>query len=133
MASAYIKSKGAGFENDFQLYGWIQRYLEQYPDGGFFQGKNFVFDHRLHFFWEMLECYCRLLESNYSSRRRCIFCRMLVLIWNSCQDVNSTYACELCQKAGKDVRSVLEMKVHKSVEISEGGGDMLAYCCTIKW
>ena len=23
------------------------RYLEQYPDGGYFDGKNFVFDHRL--------------------------------------------------------------------------------------
>lgn len=29
-----------------QLYGGIQRYLEQFPDGGFFRGKNFVFDHR---------------------------------------------------------------------------------------
>ncbi|CAM8902012.1 unnamed protein product [Rhodiola kirilowii] len=33
MASAYIKSKGAGFENVYQLYGGIQRYLEQFPDG----------------------------------------------------------------------------------------------------
>ncbi|TXG65398.1 hypothetical protein EZV62_006673 [Acer yangbiense] len=47
MASAYVRSKGAGFENVFQLYGGIQRYLEQYPDGGFFKGKNFDFDHRL--------------------------------------------------------------------------------------
>ncbi|KAA0035728.1 rhodanese-like domain-containing protein 6 isoform X2 [Cucumis melo var. makuwa] len=46
MASAYIKSKGSGFQNVFQLYGGIQRYLEQFPDGGFFAGKNFVFDHR---------------------------------------------------------------------------------------
>lgn len=29
-----------------QLSGGIQRYLEQFPDGGFFKGKNFVFDHR---------------------------------------------------------------------------------------
>ena len=29
-----------------QLFGGIQRYLEQFPDGGFFKGKNFVFDHR---------------------------------------------------------------------------------------
>lgn len=32
-----------------QLYGGIQRYLEQFPDGGFFRGKNFVFDHRYGF------------------------------------------------------------------------------------
>ncbi|TKY52317.1 Rhodanese domain-containing protein [Spatholobus suberectus] len=35
MASAYIRSKGAGFENVFQLFGGIQRYLEQFSDGGF--------------------------------------------------------------------------------------------------
>ncbi|KAF9620921.1 hypothetical protein IFM89_015318 [Coptis chinensis] len=46
MASAYIRSKGAGFENVYQLFGGIQRYMEQFPDGGFFKGKNFVFDHR---------------------------------------------------------------------------------------
>lgn len=46
MASAYIRSKGTGFENVFQLYGGIQRYLEQFPDGGFFKGKNFVYDPR---------------------------------------------------------------------------------------
>ena len=32
--------------NLLQLFGGIQRYLEQFPDGGFFKGKNFVFDHR---------------------------------------------------------------------------------------
>ncbi|KAK1629084.1 hypothetical protein QYE76_003399 [Lolium multiflorum] len=47
MASAYIHSKSEGFENVFELYGGIQRYLEQFPDGGYFDGKNFVFDHRI--------------------------------------------------------------------------------------
>lgn len=27
--------------------GGIQRYLEAFPDGGFFKGKNFVFDERV--------------------------------------------------------------------------------------
>ncbi|KAF6156594.1 hypothetical protein GIB67_014573 [Kingdonia uniflora] len=57
-----------------QLYGGIQRYLEQFPDGGFFKGKNFVFDHR-----------------------------MLVLVCNQCQDMDgATYICELCQKHMKE-------------------------------
>jgi predicted sulfurtransferase len=30
-----------------QLEGGIHRYLESYPDGGLFQGKNFVFDSRV--------------------------------------------------------------------------------------
>lgn len=36
------------------------------------------------------------------------------------QDTNSFYACELCQKNGRNVDSVLAMKAEKSVEISEG-------------
>lgn len=34
----------------WQLFGGIQRYMEQFPEGGFFKGKNFVFDHRYDFF-----------------------------------------------------------------------------------
>lgn len=30
-----------------QLEGGIHRYLEQYPDGGIFEGKNYVFDQRV--------------------------------------------------------------------------------------
>ncbi|CAH9145007.1 unnamed protein product [Cuscuta epithymum] len=124
MASAYIKSKGAGFENVFQLYGGIQRYLEQYPDGGFFRGKNFVFDHRVSVGSSDSKVLGTCLACNssfddYSSRNRCIFCRMLVLICKNCQNSNSMYACELCQKSGKAVSSVLDMKNHESIEISE--------------
>lgn len=45
-ASAYLKDKGDGFQNVVQLHGGIQRYLEAFPTGGFFNGKNFVFDER---------------------------------------------------------------------------------------
>ncbi|XP_031104106.1 rhodanese-like domain-containing protein 6 [Ipomoea triloba] len=125
MASAYIKSKGAGFENVFQLYGGIQRYMEQFPDGGFFKGKNFVFDHRVSVgsLDSKILGTCLLCNSSfddYSSRTRCMYCRMLVLICKNCQDTNSFYACELCQKNGRNVDSVLAMKAEKSVEISEG-------------
>ncbi|CAH9087558.1 unnamed protein product [Cuscuta europaea] len=121
MASAYIKTKGAGFEHVFQLYGGIQRYLEQYPDGGFFRGKNFVFDHRVSVGSSDSKVLgtCLLCNSSfddYSSRNRCNFCRMLVLICKNCQNPKSMYACELCQKNGKAVYSVLDMK---AVEISE--------------
>ncbi|KAL5700337.1 Rhodanese-like domain-containing protein 6 [Ranunculus cassubicifolius] len=103
MASAYIRSKGAGFENVFQLYGGIQRYLEQYPDGGFFKGKNFVFDHRVSVGSSNGEIVgsCLLCDSpfdDYSSRCRCSHCRMLVLVCCNCQTNGATYVCELCQK-----------------------------------
>ncbi|KAL3638192.1 Rhodanese-like domain-containing protein 6 [Castilleja foliolosa] len=110
MASAYIRSKGAGFENVFQLYGGIQRYMEQFPDGGFFKGKNFVFDHRVsvgsldtNILGTCLLC-CAPFD-DYTSRCRCVHCRMLVLICHSCRENNSPYVCELCQKNGKPVAS----------------------------
>ncbi|KOM35450.1 hypothetical protein LR48_Vigan02g160000 [Vigna angularis] len=106
MASAYIKSKGAGFENVFQLFGGIQRYLEQFPDGGFFKGKNFVFDHRIsvgssdaNVMGTCLMCQCSF--DDYTSRCRCTYCRMLVLVCRSCESESTVYVCELCQKQGK--------------------------------
>ncbi|GAV85729.1 Rhodanese domain-containing protein/FSH1 domain-containing protein [Cephalotus follicularis] len=108
MASAYIKAKGAGFENVFQLYGGIQRYLEQFPDGGFFKGKNFVFDHRISVGSSNANIVgtCLLCDSSfddYSSRCRCTYCRMLVLVCDSCRIEGDLYVCELCQKYGKAV------------------------------
>ncbi|KAF8392701.1 hypothetical protein HHK36_023050 [Tetracentron sinense] len=119
MASAYIRSKGAGFENVFQLYGGIQRYLEQFPDGGFFRGKNFVFDHRCDCLSPLTNprisvgssdsdivgscLLCGSSFDNYSSRCRCTYCRMLVLVCDSCQgDDGAVYVCELCQKHSKE-------------------------------
>jgi hypothetical protein len=40
-----------------QLSGGIHRYLEAFADGGFFKGKNFVFDHRY-----FLLCFLPLLR-----------------------------------------------------------------------
>ncbi|XP_076899966.1 rhodanese-like domain-containing protein 6 [Bidens hawaiensis] len=106
MASAYIKSKGPGFENVFQLYGGIQRYMEQFPDGGFFKGKNFVFDHRVSVGSSdanvVGNCLiCNFPFDDYSSRSRCRYCRMLVLVCHVCRGKSSVYICELCQKYGK--------------------------------
>ncbi|XP_060667938.1 rhodanese-like domain-containing protein 6 [Ziziphus jujuba] len=108
MASAYIRSKGVGFENVFQLFGGIQRYLEQFPDGGYFKGKNFVFDHRISVGSSDTDILgncllCSFPFDDYSSRLRCTYCRMLVLVCDSCQKDSSTFVCELCQKHGKDV------------------------------
>ncbi|KAL6622434.1 hypothetical protein ACP70R_032313 [Stipagrostis hirtigluma subsp. patula] len=111
MASAYIRSKGEGFENVFQLYGGIQRYLEQFPDGGYFEGKNFVFDHRISVgsLKENVLGTCLICGSSYddySSRCRCSHCRMLVLVCPTCQDSAREYICELCQKNGKQLNQI---------------------------
>ncbi|XP_061361428.1 rhodanese-like domain-containing protein 6 [Gastrolobium bilobum] len=119
MASAYIRSKGAGFDNVFQLFGGIQRYLEQFPDGGFFKGKNFVFDPRIsvgssdaNIVGTCLICHCSF--DDYSSRCRCTYCRILVLVCGNCQNEAAEYICELCQKQGKAVRSMQLIENGKS-------------------
>jgi len=46
-ASALLKQKLAGTEAEvFQLEGGIQRYMDAFPDGGFFEGTMHVFDRR---------------------------------------------------------------------------------------
>ncbi len=46
-ASALLKSEMAGdVKGVFQLDGGIEKYLQHFPDGGNWQGKNFVFDKR---------------------------------------------------------------------------------------
>jgi len=46
-ASAYLKASVPGVKKVSQLSGGIHRYLEAFPDGGHFKGKNFVFDARV--------------------------------------------------------------------------------------
>ncbi|KIZ00894.1 hypothetical protein MNEG_7068 [Monoraphidium neglectum] len=41
-ASAYLREKGPAFAEVYQLSGGVQRYLEEFPDGGLFAGKLFV-------------------------------------------------------------------------------------------
>jgi len=46
-ASAYLNKKlGKDLTGVYQLKGGIERYLQEFPDGGFWRGKNFVFDKR---------------------------------------------------------------------------------------
>lgn len=46
-ASVYLqKEMGGGVNGVYQLKGGIERYLKAFPDGGFWRGKNFVFDKR---------------------------------------------------------------------------------------
>lgn len=123
MASAYVRSKGAGFENVFQLYGGIQRYLEQFPDGGFFKGKNFVFDHRVSVGSSDANVLgsCLLCKSpfdDYSARSRCSYCRMLVLVCDSCREKSCVYVCELCHENGNSVVLLPSIENEKLQETS---------------
>ena len=46
-ASALLKKEyGDGVNGVYQLQGGVEKYMQEFPDGGFWVGKNFVFDKR---------------------------------------------------------------------------------------
>ncbi|PSC70407.1 rhodanese-like domain-containing 6 isoform X1 [Micractinium conductrix] len=116
-ASAYVKSLGPSFQDVVQLKGGIQRYLEAFPDGGFFKGQLFVFDERgaVGGGDEVVgRCAsCATPCSHYLHRWRCADCRMLLLVCDGCDGATHSSAgkpvappganpaglrCDLCQQ-----------------------------------
>jgi len=94
-ASAYLRAKGV--EHVYQLEGGIHRYLEEFPNGGNFFGKNFVFDRRRtispgdekNINTVVGECVqCRASYDEYNSNIRCSVCRKLVLFCPECVKLN---------------------------------------------
>lgn len=74
-----------------QLSGGIHAYQESFPDGGFFRGKNFVFDPRISVPSAANSediigtcCLCLKLFDDYTRQCRCSKCRVLVLVCDEC-------------------------------------------------
>jgi predicted sulfurtransferase len=86
-ASAYLVKHGV---NDVSvLEGGIHRYLEQYPDGGHFKGKNFVFDARISMASQSTEIVgrCSCCKEPFDQIRRdrlCSVCNDLVIVCDGC-------------------------------------------------
>ena len=79
------------------MQGGIHKYLESYPDGGKFQGKNFVFDGRVSMIAEekmnktneINEIIGRCLDCNephdiFNGKVCCTVCRTLILVCPKC-------------------------------------------------
>ena len=103
-ASSYLRAKG--LDSVFQLHGGIHNYMENFPNGGYFKGKNFVYDPRRAIPSEqgtenvIGKCFrCAKLYDDYSSEIRCSQCRMLVLICDECEKSR-------CEKVQEFIRSV---------------------------
>ena len=89
-ARELLLSGAVGAQRVYQLRGGIHRYLEAYPDGGLFRGKNFVFDRRVavppgardDVFGRCERCAAPWDE--FRDDVRCAVCRMLVLLCPAC-------------------------------------------------
>lgn len=120
-ASAYLNTKmGSEVKGVYQLQGGIERYLQEFPDGGHWRGKNFVFDKREAISAtnrqgdggvvrkqqqeEKVETQCCLCEKpwdRYIGKKKCQMCGVPVLICHSCLSdkttlENSMIRCPLC-------------------------------------
>jgi len=112
-ASAYLnQSMGEQVKGVYQLQGGIERYLQAFPDGGFWRGKNFVFDKREAFgvenpdgdggvvenkkktkneakrasslLPEMKCCQCQAPWDRYVGKKKCSTCGVPVLMCDTC-------------------------------------------------
>lgn len=100
-ATSYLRGKG--MKDVFQLAGGIHMYLENFPDGGFFEGKNFVFDDRVIVGPQNAEvvgrCHgCDKPYEDYSRKRSCPFCRILLLVCEDCDSLTHI-DCNACVKS----------------------------------
>eukprot|EP00946_MAST-07B_sp_MAST-7B-sp1_P003285 g3285.t1 len=91
-ASFYLKNLGV--DDVYQLRGGIHKYLEKYPDGGNWEGKNFVFDKRVYQPTPGINptqavvgaCYeCNAPFDALDGDTICTVCRDMVLVCHKCR------------------------------------------------
>ena len=106
-ATQYMKYKG--IDNVYQLFGGVCNYMTEFPNGGLFKGKNFVYDPRISVPYANGEAskeiiskcmICDIKWDCYKAQKRCKSCRMLVLACNDCIETRSEESdnikCEHC-------------------------------------
>ena len=91
-ASRYLQYKGVADVR--QLSGGICAYMDAFPEGGLFRGKNFVYDPRIALPYagnteasrEVIGicAKCQAPHDDYRPQQRCVQCRMLVLVCSAC-------------------------------------------------
>jgi predicted sulfurtransferase len=101
-----------GFDTQgvYELRGGVDRYMKTFPDGGFWKGKNYVFDRRqaqvpakkapeaLEADVESKCVVCRCSEDVYRGKHKCGRCAVPVIVCASCrhQEELPPLQCELC-------------------------------------
>ena len=123
-ASAYLNTQmGSDVKGIYQLKGGVERYLKDFPEGGFWRGKNFVFDKReaispgnmngdggcllkekkskedVTLSWG--ECAkCNKSWDRYIGKRKCFTCGVPILVCDTCMssktEERENIRCPLC-------------------------------------
>ena len=103
----------------FHCRGGIERYIKTFPEGGYWRGKNYLFDRRMEQTpdvknKELVEnevaakcCVCRIKCTVYRGQFKCnrSLCRVPVIVCESCTNQATekpeTLICELCREGYK--------------------------------
>lgn len=121
----------------FQLQGGIDKYFKEFPDGGYWKGKNYVFDKRAAHLPPQLEGKEQQLEplgkcevcqkpwDRYKGKRRCPSCGVPSLICRDCakadetgvHKLNASVRCDLCVAEG--VFSKRDIRAKEKAQIEE--------------
>lgn len=114
-ASKYLRYKG--IDRVYQLSGGIHAYMTTYPTGGYFKGKNFVYDPRISISYQSIDptidviigrcCRCQVSYDDYNKQFRCNLCRILILVCDNeqcCNDYhNQGILCDACTASKKSL------------------------------
>jgi predicted sulfurtransferase len=132
--------KELGIQGVYQLQGGIDKYFKEFPDGGYWKGKNYTFDKRFaHAPVELEEqgnasktvpptplgkCEaCSKPWDKYRGKRRCPTCGVPSLICKECYQADQEgtrklgkwVRCDLCAKQGVQSKKELREKEHKEL------------------
>lgn len=124
-ASQLLTASDVGAADVVQLENGIHAYLDAFPLGGFFAGRNFVFDERLSVLPPGLAAplrprgccvACGAAHDDYTNGARCHHCRMRILVCGSCLasqgafKAASSFTCAGCAVAAASVPAEAEVK-----------------------
>ena len=130
--------KKLGITGVYQLQGGIDKYFKEFPDGGYWEGKNFTFDKRFSHAPAMLEgtditdavvmgkCEaCKKPWDKYKGKRRCPTCGVPSLICKDCmiadksgiRKLDRTIRCHLCVE--ENITSKYQIRVRDQREEEE--------------
>jgi len=114
VANPNLKPKGV-----YHMRGGVERYVKSFPQGGFWKGKNYLFDRRMEqvpgtkdpqLVEEEVEsrcCLCRERWTYYRGKFKCSqsLCGVPVIVCTSCDEIGMLHperlTCELCKQGYK--------------------------------
>lgn len=121
-----------GIKGVFQLQGGIDKYFKEFPDGGYWKGKNYVFDKRFSHApllkdehvpeakpdapISMCEA-CGKPWDRFRGKQRCFTCGVPSLVCRDCLDSKSKPRCDLC--VAQNIKSKREWREKEHREIEE--------------